>query len=87
MHWFPDSMVVQVWQPIAAYIGRLEHFKLKKCARQSLQSAVGGHTQPDHPACRGQGGPVRQKGLIFRPILDFCFFKKPMSPQDTGRRL
>jgi len=39
------------------------------------------------PSLQGAGGPVRQKGLIFRPILDFCFFKKPMSPQDTGRRL
>ncbi len=56
--------------------------------------AEGCHTLPDNPAellpeCRRALKAVKAVwGLIYRLILDLCFFKKSsMSPQDTGRRL
>jgi hypothetical protein len=55
---------------------------------------AGCQTWPGHPediACTGHGRALRAKMVLFglnsKPVLDICFFKKPMSPQYTGRRL
>ncbi len=71
----------------------------KKCIKRPLLSAEGCHTPPgtrsctqqNTVVCRGQEDHKAVKafwGQISRQILDLGFcFKRPMSPQDTGRRL
>ncbi len=92
----------RVWQPSADSNGSLAPFFLFEFKLSGSgvvgQTAITICRGLSHPTrslsrivCRGQQHPKAEKapwGLISRPVLDLEFiFKKPMSPQDTGRQL
>jgi hypothetical protein len=77
------NLLGRVWQPTANYNGFLLRFKLKKVC-QTTTSICSGLSHPTRS--------LRRSKSTLRPdfqvnTISVGFIKKPMSPQETGRRL